>query len=66
MEEYMSLIKQYLLARLRELEEDENTMQPLSKGAYEALLKEWKEPASKEAYEALLKEWNDSLSKPLS
>lgn len=45
----MSLIKQYLLARLRELE-DENRMQPLSK----------------EAYEALLKEWNDSLSKPLS
>ncbi len=48
MEEYMSLIKQYLLERLRELEEDENTMHPLSK----------------EAYEALLKEWNDSLSKP--
>ena len=42
----MSLIKQYLLQRLRELEEEEG-MQPLSKEAYEALLQEWNDSLSK-------------------
>ncbi len=43
----MSLIKNYLLQLQRE-RDIKGDMQPLSK----------------EAYEALLREWNDSLSKP--